>query len=95
MKTCPYCLGQIPAAAVKCQHCGEWLDGRASSDQNGELGRAAQRYISLKIIMGVVGLIIGLLFFFFFWLPQWNRVHREFDNFPKSFSPTQGLPKGS
>lgn len=27
-RNCPYCGGEIMAAAKKCKHCGKWLDGR-------------------------------------------------------------------
>ena len=26
MKKCPFCLTEIPDAAQKCQHCGEWVN---------------------------------------------------------------------
>jgi hypothetical protein len=26
---CPYCVEEIAAAALKCCHCGEWLDAKA------------------------------------------------------------------
>ena len=26
--TCPYCAEDIKTKAIKCKHCGEWLDGR-------------------------------------------------------------------
>jgi hypothetical protein len=80
-------MGQVPDAAVKCQHCGEWLDRRSSGES--ELGRAANRFVNFKIAMAVVGLIIALLFFFLVWLPGWNEAHRDFKNFPSAPS----LPK--
>lgn len=32
-KICPYCAEQIQTAAVKCKHCGEYLDGRVAQQR--------------------------------------------------------------
>ena len=32
-KKCPYCGGEIMAAAKKCKHCGKWLDGREDKNE--------------------------------------------------------------
>ena len=97
MKNCPFCLGPIPVEAMKCQHCGEWVDGRVSSKPVDDLARAAQRMMSLKFRLSVIGsivvLILALLFFFLFWLPQWNKMNRRFENFPGSLPSPQVLPK--
>jgi hypothetical protein len=29
--TCPFCRGPLPAEAVKCRHCGEWVRGKLKS----------------------------------------------------------------
>jgi uncharacterized membrane protein YvbJ len=83
VKQCPLCLGQIPDAALKCQHCGEWIDGRAAGGSS-ELGRALNRLISVKIAIALIGLVLALLFFFLIWLPERNKFQRDFDNFPSS-----------
>jgi hypothetical protein len=30
-KKCPYCQKKIPAKAIKCSHCGEWVDKPAKT----------------------------------------------------------------
>jgi hypothetical protein len=79
MKQCPFCMGQIPDAAVKCQHCGEWVERRPmGGDQQMLLSDVANKFINYKIITGVVGLIVFLIFFLLFWLPTFNRVQSGF-----------------
>ncbi|MFH1117322.1 MAG: YIP1 family protein [Pseudomonadota bacterium] len=43
-KICPSCGHEVPPAAAKCNHCGEWLDDQAQSaqiDRPGPAGRPA------------------------------------------------------
>ena len=70
MLACRFCKGDVPADAVKCMHCGEWLHLPPQRDNS--LGRAANRLVTFWIIWAVVVLILMLVFFFAFFLPQWR-----------------------
>ena len=58
-KFCPYCGGQIPAAAVKCKHCHEVLTPSAQMEQ---------ALIRTKDFTNA-SVVTLLLYFFCFWLP--------------------------
>ena len=40
------------------------------------LGEAANRWVTLQIVMSAVGVVIFLLFLFLFFLPMWNSFPR-------------------
>lgn len=46
-KKCPYCGEDILQEAIKCKHCGEFLDGRKQSD--------ATPYVLLALFLGGFG----------------------------------------
>lgn len=37
MKKCPFCAEEIQLEAIKCKHCGEWLNNREISDNSEQL----------------------------------------------------------
>jgi hypothetical protein len=45
------------------------------------LGRAANRYVDLQIVAFVIAIIVFLLVFFGFFLPQWNSFGSGFGGF--------------
>lgn len=56
-KPCPYCGESIALAAIKCRHCGEFLEGGSSA------GRPAAQGTSQKAIWSLVCGLVGLLCF--------------------------------
>ncbi len=56
------------------------------------LGAAAKSWVKFQIVMGVVGVLLALIFFFGFFLPQWNRTNAGFDRRWNEF-PRPELPK--
>jgi len=53
MKKCPYCAEDIQDEAIKCKHCGEFLDGSGPS-------RAAAR-IARPWYFGVTAIVLSLM----------------------------------
>lgn len=52
MKTCPYCLGEIPDEAIKCMHCAEHLTthGRRRAEYEWTPGRVVLALLALGMI---------------------------------------------
>jgi hypothetical protein len=50
--------------------------GSESGQPNNSLGEAANRYVTFKIVMGVIGFFIFLIFLFGVFLPTMNHVRR-------------------
>ena len=62
-KECPYCGEEIPASAVKCKHCGEWVEDYndeedTDSDETGKSGDTLR-----KVFNWLLNLIIFITFF--------------------------------
>jgi len=43
------------------------------------LGSAASKYVNLKIATFIVAAVLATVFFFTFFLPQWQKIDRDFD----------------
>jgi len=53
MKKCPYCAEDIQDAAIKCKHCGEFLDG--SGPSRAAVGKARPWYLgAFTIVLSLV-----------------------------------------
>ena len=64
MKKCPFCAEQIQAEAIKCRHCGEFLDG---SSRAGSEHRTKKWYFATTSVVVAV-LCLGMLSLPLVWL---------------------------
>jgi hypothetical protein len=69
----------LPDGVVKCQRCGEWLDGRSAN--RSDLGDAARRFVTFYIALSVLGFVLAAIVVCYLWLPMFASVRRDF-HFP-------------
>jgi uncharacterized membrane protein YvbJ len=96
MKRCPFCTADLPDEAVKCKHCGEWLDGRSAPDDRGREQTVNVRWQAseahIKVAKGMliwfavssaIGLAAFLVVVFVFVVPEWKRIRQDHNEFQK------------
>jgi predicted nucleic acid-binding Zn ribbon protein len=55
MKRCPFCAEEIQDAAVKCKHCGEFLDSAKATARTEPQLKWYFKGVYLVIILGCIG----------------------------------------
>jgi hypothetical protein len=56
------------------------------------IGDAAKSWVKLQVVMAIIGVVITLILFFGFFLPNWNKSQADFDRRWNEFP--RALPSG-
>ena len=70
MKKCPFCAEEIQDEAIKCKHCGEFLDGASRST----LAEKLPWYFRKPFIVFAVCCVGPLALPLIWWRPQTTRA---------------------
>lgn len=64
-KLCPYCQGEVPSIAIKCRHCGEFLQkppGHPGLQPTPEMeGKPSNSVATVALVFGIIGLCLPVL----------------------------------